>query len=236
MLDHRPNFDYRWTQSRAAASNRVSPPRPPALRCCTPIRPLWASFAPLKVSRFPSQGSHTFPPPHQQHPGSSFYVSVCVSRWRKLFLRFFFEQILKKEPVGSSRPRFGTDSKGTVLERMVKLPLTMLCTGQGYPVPSFRLDYMASNDIDWIQNPSDRPDLNSHTTRDCWVPSIDSVMQFPCSVKLKGFLHLSSGNWLVEGHTLGMGVRLNLNPTSGNNTLMVSLYTEKKPKRVIICG
>ena len=52
--------------------------------------------------------------------------------------------------MGSSRPRFGTDSKGTVLERMVKLPLTMQCTGQGYPVPSFRLEFSSCNDIDFI--------------------------------------------------------------------------------------
>lgn len=50
----------------------------------------------------------------------------------------FFSPHTFSEPVGGARPRFSTDSKGTVLERISGIALTMLCPGQGFPVPTFR--------------------------------------------------------------------------------------------------
>lgn len=44
------------------------------------------------------------------------------------------------EPVSSTRPRFATDSKLVLLERTARLSLSLACPGQGFPVPSFRLE------------------------------------------------------------------------------------------------
>ena len=42
------------------------------------------------------------------------------------------------EPISSTRPRFNSDSRGSLIDKLQKSGLAMQCYGQGYPVPTFR--------------------------------------------------------------------------------------------------
>ena len=43
------------------------------------------------------------------------------------------------EPIGGSAPKFASDSESTKITRDVKQTLTLTCSAQGSPVPTFRL-------------------------------------------------------------------------------------------------
>lgn len=50
--------------------------------------------------------------------------------------------MLTVEPVGSKGPVFTNDDKVNSFSRLTNKSLSMLCPAQGYPVPSFRCDFL----------------------------------------------------------------------------------------------
>lgn len=49
------------------------------------------------------------------------------------------------EPMGSKGPGFTSDDKMNSFSRPANISLNILCPAQGYPVPSFRSDFLSSS-------------------------------------------------------------------------------------------
>ena len=53
------------------------------------------------------------------------------------------------EPIGGSAPKFASDSESTKITRDVKQTLTLTCSAQGSPVPTFRLVNLGQPVVDY---------------------------------------------------------------------------------------
>ena len=74
--------------------------------------------------------------PAQGYPIPAFRLVQCgYSLW--LFLKMF-----RVDPVGSSKPAFSSAFKSFGLNKVANSAVALVCPGQSYPIPSFRLVFL----------------------------------------------------------------------------------------------